>query len=195
MENSQCSSTTVNHMGRNNKPKITLIYRSTTLHDLTWPYHTYSLLYQGQRKLHNFVTHKLTIKLNLKPITAEQKHVSGHYIKIYPIRADRQGAKTKFLVSYNLKDLSSFQRPRNSEREFVEWNQLLCKSVLTPISCTKFKIYSTHADSPRAEINFFFSTIWKTSLWFTDQETQEENLLGGTNSFVDQFLHPSLVQS
>ena len=35
-----------------------------------------------------------------------------------------------------------------------------------------------------------------TSLCFTDQETQEENLQGGTSSLVGQFLHPiSLVQS
>ena len=30
---------------------------------------------------------------------------------------------------------------------------------------------------------------------FTDQETQEENLLGGTNSFAGQFLHPLLQSS
>ena len=31
-------------------------------------------------------------------------------------------------------------------------------------------------------------------LCFTDQETQEENVQGGTGSLVGQFLHPSLVQ-
>ena len=35
----------------------------------------------------------------------------------------------------------------------------------------------------------------RTSLCFTDQETQEEILLGGTNPFLGQFLHPSPVQS
>jgi len=30
---------------------------------------------------------------------------------------------------------------------------------------------------------------------YTDQETQEENLLSGTNSFASQFLHPSRSQS
>ena len=70
-----------------------------------------------------------------------------------------------------------------------------CRSVLTLISCTKSKIHSTHTDSLRAQTNFFSCTIWKTSLCFTDRESQEENLLGGTNSFVGQFLHPSLVQS
>ena len=33
-----------------------------------------------------------------------------------------------------------------------------------------------------------------TSLYFTDQETQEE-IFGGTSSLVGQFLHPSPVQS
>jgi len=88
-----------------------------------------------------------------------------------------------------------FHRSRHSRREFVGWNQLFCRSVLTPVSCPKFKIHSTHADSPRAKTNFFSSTIWKTSLCFTDQETQEENLLGGANSLAGQVLHPSLVQS
>ena len=88
-----------------------------------------------------------------------------------------------------------FHRSRNSGRELVGWNQLLCRSVLTPVSCTKFKIHSTYAESPRAETNFFSSLICKTSLCFTDHETQEENLVGGTSSFVGEFLHPSLVQS
>ena len=61
-----------------------------------------------------------------------------------------QGPKNKFLFLYNLADQSLFHRSRNSGREFLGWNQLLCRSVLTPISCTKFKIHSTHADSPRA---------------------------------------------
>ena len=51
------------------------------------------------------------------------------------------------------------------------------------------------SNSPRAQTNLFSSLICKTSLCFTDQETQEENLLGGTNCFVGQFLHPCLEQS
>ena len=33
-------------------------------------------------------------------------------------------------------------------KSFTWWNQLLCRSVLTPNSCTKFKIHSAHADNP-----------------------------------------------
>ena len=60
-------------------------------------------------------------------------------------------------------------------------DQLHCGSVLTPaISCTKFKIHSAHADSPMAETWFPpLLFLGRTSLCFTDQENQEENLLGG----------------
>ena len=64
-------------------------------------------------------------------------------------------------------------------------DQLPPGSVLTPaISCTKFKIYSAHADSPMAETFFFLlQFLGKTSLCFTDQETQEENTHGGPTPF------------
>ena len=120
--------------------------------------------------------------------------VSCTRFKIHSTHEDSPRTKTNFFF-HNLEDQSLFHRSINSGREFVGWNQLLCRSVLTPVSCTKFKIHSTHAHSPRVETNFFSSTIWRTSLCFTDQETREENLLGGTNSFVGQFLHPSLVKS
>ena len=62
-------------------------------------------------------------------------------------------------------------------------DQLPCGSVLTPaISCTKFKIHSAHADSPmpKAFNNFFFQVFSeRTSLRFTDQESQKENVLSG----------------
>ena len=58
-------------------------------------------------------------------------------------------------------------------------DQLPCGSVLTPaISCTKFKIHSAHADSLMAK-TFFFNFLERTSLCLKDQETQEENVLGG----------------
>ena len=55
-----------------------------------------------------------------------------------------------------ISSLVRFGRPvfvskiKTSRRGFVGWNQLLCGSVLTPISFAKFKIHSTHADSSRA---------------------------------------------
>ena len=62
-------------------------------------------------------------------------------------------------------------------------DQLPCGSVLTPaISCTKFKIHSAHADSPRAKTFFLLQFLGGTSLCFTDQQTQEENVLCGPTS-------------
>ena len=91
-------------------------------------------------------------------------------------------------------------RSSDSAREFTGWNQLPCGPVLTPnISCTKLKIHSAHADSPivpKQILSMCRQFGCRTSLYFTDQETQEENLQGGTSSLVGQFLHPiSLVQS
>ena len=58
-------------------------------------------------------------------------------------------------------------------------NQLPCGSGLTPaISCTKIKIYSAHADSPMAKIVLLLQFLGRTSLCFTDPQTQEENVLG-----------------
>ena len=57
-------------------------------------------------------------------------------------------------------------------------DQLPIGSVLTPAtSCTKFKIHSDHADSPMAKTFFSFKFFERASLCFTDQETQEENVL------------------
>ena len=62
-------------------------------------------------------------------------------------------------------------------------DQLPCGSVLTPaISCTKLKIHSAPANSPMAKTRFLSLHFFvRTSLCFTDQETQEENVLGGPN--------------
>ena len=62
--------------------------------------------------------------------------------------------ENKFLLLDDLEDQSFFHKSRNSESEFVGWNQQLCRSVLTPISCTKFKVHSTHSDSPTAQPNW-----------------------------------------
>ena len=63
--------------------------------------------------------------------------------------------------------------------------QLLCGLVPTPaISCKKFKIHSAHADSPMAKTFYSLCLILgRTSLCFTDQEAQEENVLRGPTPF------------
>ena len=58
-------------------------------------------------------------------------------------------------------------------------DQLTCGSILTPaISYSKFKIHSAHADSPMAKPFFLLLDFRRTSLCFTGQETQEENVHG-----------------
>ena len=93
------------------------------------------------------------------------------------------------------------QRSRNSGGEFAGRNQLR----LWASSYSQYLLYK--AQNPYGTCRQFncsetFFVILccqfgcRTSLSFTDQETQEENLQGGTSSLVGQFLHPiSLVQS
>ena len=76
-------------------------------------------------------------------------------------------------------------------------DQLPCGSVLTPaISCTKFKIRSAHADSPRAK-TFFSSSILRGDQSLLHRSTNSgRECPWWTNSLLGQFLHqPSLVQS
>lgn len=67
----------------------------------------------------------------------------------------------------------------------------LC-SVHTPISHTKLKIHTYTCRQSRFETTFSSSTCFFVgpSRYFKDQETQEDNYLGGTNSFAGQVLHP-----
>ena len=79
---------------------------------------------------------------------------------------------TSSLVGQFLHPISLVQRSRSIQR--MQTVQLFLNIIL--ILCRQFGC--------------------RTSLCFTDQETQEENLQGGTSSLVGQFLHPiSLVQS
>ena len=86
-------------------------------------------------------------------------------------------------------------KPRN--RMYLV-DQLPCGSVLTPaISCTKFKIHSTHADSPMAKTLFWFRYFYREdqSLLHRPRNLGRE-CAWWTNSLVGQFLHQlSLVQS
>ena len=81
--------------------------------------------------------------------------------KIHSAHAHSPGVPNP-MSSLNIFDVgpvfaSQFKKLRKS---FTWWNQLLCKSVLTPNSCTKFKIHSTHAHSPgvpnpKSSLNIF----------------------------------------
>ena len=73
-------------------------------------------------------------------------------------------------------------------KSFTWWNQLLCRSILTPNSCTKSKIHSAHADSPRIP-----NRISRLNNFDVGQVLASQ--VGGTNSFAGQFLHQTPVQS
>ena len=69
--------------------------------------------------------------------------------KIHSAHADNPG------VSNSISSLNNFDvglvfasQIKKLRKSFTWWNQLLCRSVLTPNSCTKFKIHLAHADSP-----------------------------------------------
>ena len=90
-------------------------------------------------------------------------------------------------------------RSRNSGREFAGWNQLPCGQFLHPRSLVQSSRSNQRMQSVQLVLNRILILCQqfgcRTSLCFTDQETQEENLQGGTSSLVGQFLHPrSLVQ-
>ena len=71
--------------------------------------------------------------------------------KIHSVHADRPR------VCYLIFILNNFHlgpvfasQIKKLRKSFTWWNQLLCRSVLTPNSCAKFKIHKVHADSPVA---------------------------------------------
>ena len=82
-------------------------------------------------------------------------------------------------------------------KSFTWWNQLLCRSVLTPNSCTKFKIHSVHADNPEVSNPISSLNNFDVGPVFAPQikKLRKSPILGGTNSFAGQFLHQTPVQN
>ena len=108
--------------------------------------------------------------------------ISCTKFKIHSAHADSPMAETGFPPLLFLGRTSlCFTDQETQEENLCLVDQLPCGSELTPaISCTKFKVHSAHADSPMAETGFppLLCLGW-TSLCFTDQESQKENVLGG----------------
>ena len=69
--------------------------------------------------------------------------------KIHSVHADHPGVSNP-ISSLNNFDVGPVFAPqiKKLRKSLTWWNQLLCRSVLTPNSCTKFKIHSVHADHP-----------------------------------------------
>ena len=97
-----------------------------------------------------------------------------------PFSACRQSQGQNRFSVYFLGRTSLCFTDQETQEENMLMDKLPCGSVLTPvISCTKFKIHLAHADSPMSKTGFSVYFLGRTSLCFTDQETQEENVLGG----------------
>ena len=111
--------------------------------------------------------------------------VSCTKFKIHSVNADSPWPKQGFLLYFFQGGPVFASQTKKHRKRFCLVDQLPCGSVLTPaISCTKFKIHSAHADSPMAETGSPpLLCLGRTSLRFTDQETQEENVLGGPTPF------------
>ena len=86
----------------------------------------------------------------------------------------------QFFFSFFLGRRGLFFADQETQKENVLGGPTPLRVSNTPaISCTKFKIHSVHADSPMAKTVFSSVFSGRTSLCFTNQETQEENMLGG----------------
>ena len=70
--------------------------------------------------------------------------------KIHSVHADRPRVCYPIFIpnNFHLGPVFALQI-KKLRKSFTWWNQLLCRSVLTPNSCAEFKIHSAHADRPR----------------------------------------------
>ena len=86
-------------------------------------------------------------------------------------------------------------RSRNIERNLIGGTNSFASQFLHP-SLVQSPRSIQHMQTVQVPKKTFFNLI--PFLWdqvcFTDQETQKENLLGGTTSFVDQYLHQSYTK-
>ena len=109
--------------------------------------------------------------------SARTPAISCTKFKIHSAPSDSLMVKTFFSV-FQVGTVFPSQTKKFRKRMCLV-DQLPSGSVLIPaISCTKFKIHLAHADRNMAETIFFQFVLGRTSLCLTDQETQEENVLG-----------------
>ena len=83
---------------------------------------------------------------------------------------------------------------QETQKEIFWWNQLPCGPVLTPISCTKFKIHSMFEDSLIVTKQVFFLLCWQFGMW--DQATLHRSRNSGRDFWWNQLpCGPVLTQS
>ena len=111
--------------------------------------------------------------------------VSCTKFKIHLAHADSPMAKT-LVVFFSIfrEDQSLLHRPRNSGRECAWWTNSLVGQFLHQLSPVQSsRSIQTMQTVPCPKLAFFFQFLGRTRLCFTDQETQQENVLGGPTPF------------
>ena len=86
---------------------------------------------------------------------------AGQFLNQTPVQSSRSIQHMQTVQEFHIKFLawtilrtSLYLTDQEFRKSFTWWNQLLCRLVLKPNSCTRFKIHSAHADSPGSKSNF-----------------------------------------
>ena len=88
--------------------------------------------------------------------------VAGQFVHQTPVQSSKSIQRMQTVQGFQnpISSLNNFDvgpvfasQIKKLRKSFTWWNQLLCRSVLTPNSCTKFKIRSAHAGSPGVQKN------------------------------------------
>ena len=103
--------------------------------------------------------------------------ISCTKFKIHLAHADSLWPKHFFFVFDFREDKSLLHRPRNSVRECTLWTNSLVGYLRQLSLAQSSNIFSACRQSHGQ--NIFYLISGRTSLFFTDQETQEENMLSG----------------
>ena len=106
--------------------------------------------------------------------------ISCTKFKIHSPHAYSLFAETIFLSSSFSENQSTLHRPRNSGREYAWWTNSHVGRYLHQLSLVQSsrsiqRMQTAHLPKHFLSLQF----LARTSLYFTDQETQEENMHGG----------------
>ena len=106
--------------------------------------------------------------------------ISCTKFKIHSAHSDSPIPTTFFLLHFFREDQSLLHRPRNSGRECAWWTNSLVGQYLHQLSLVQTSRSIQHMQTvPFPQLFSPFNFLGRTSLCFTDQETQEENVPDG----------------
>ena len=129
---------------------------------------------------------------------------AGQFLHQTPIQSSRSIQRMQTVQGFQnpISSLNNFDagpvfasQIKKLRKSFTWWNQLLCRSVRTPNSCTKSKIHSAHADTPGVPNQISSLNNFEDQCLPHRSRNSGRALLIGTNSFAGQFLHQTVVQS